>query len=291
MGATGVKRALLGLPAAAAGAATLAAWAAARRITSPGPVEERYFTPWELQIPYEEVAFRTADGVTLRGWWMDNPDARRTVITLAGHNGARHHTLGIGSALWRRGANVLLFDNRGRGTSDRHITSLGYYETEDARAAVEYARARSSDPVGLLGFSMGGAVAVMVAARDERVGVVVADSPFAAQRELIRHSIRQKTPLPALPLSALIEQFLPYDVEAVAPLREVAGISPRACLFIHGTDDLTTNPEDSQALYAAAGEPKELWMPEGVGHCGAYFADRDAYAARVGSFFERHLSG
>lgn len=273
----------------ATGSAAAAAWLVARHITSPGPIEERYLTPWELELPQEEVSFRTADGITLRGWWLENPAARRTIVALSGHNGARHHALGVGAALWRRGSNLLLFDNRGRGASEGEMTSLGYYEQFDARAAVEYALSRSLRPLGLHGFSMGGAVALIAAARDERVGAVVADSPFASQRALIRYSIRLRTRLPAFPLANLTESFLPYDVGAVEPIREVADISPRATLLIHGTDDRITNPEDSRALYAAAGGPKELWMPDGVEHCGAYFTDREAYSRRVGEFFERHL--
>jgi hypothetical protein len=60
----------LGAPVAGASSATLASWVTARRITSPGPREKRFVTPWELGISYEEVAFRTKDGLLLRGWWL-----------------------------------------------------------------------------------------------------------------------------------------------------------------------------------------------------------------------------
>lgn len=283
------RMAAVGVP-AAAGALAAVAWAVSRRITRPAPLETKFMTPWEVGIPHEEVSFTTPDGLVLRGWWLPNPRDERTIITLAGHNGARHHTLGIGGALWRDGANVLLFDNRGRGESDGHFTSLGYFETLDALAAVDYAAARSAAPVGIIGYSMGGSVAIMAAAQDARVGAVVADSPFASQRGLLRSLLRRRLPaLPALTVSALVEAFLPYAVGEVEPIREVAGISPRACMFIHGDLDETTDPADSRALYEAAGEPKEIWQLEGVGHCDAYFADRARYAATVAAFFDRHL--
>ena len=108
----------LGAPIAGASSAALAAWVTARRITAPGPRERKFVTPWELDIPYEEVAFETDDSLLLRDWWLPAPNAERTVITLHGHRGARHHCVGIGAAMWRRGANVLLFDHRGRGSSE-----------------------------------------------------------------------------------------------------------------------------------------------------------------------------
>jgi integrase len=63
----------LGVPVAGASSAAFASWVTARRITAPGPREKRFVTPWEFAIPYEEVAFRTKDGLLLRGWWLPAP--------------------------------------------------------------------------------------------------------------------------------------------------------------------------------------------------------------------------
>ena len=175
----------LGAPVAGASLAALAAWTTVRRITAPGPRERKFVTPWELGVPYEDVSFHTKDGLLLGGWWLPAPGAKRTVITLHGHRGARHHCVGIGAALWRRGANVLLFDNRGRGSSEGKLMSLGHFETLDALAAIGYALSRAPEvPLGLIGYSMS-------AARDKRVGAVVADSPFASERELVRALLKK----------------------------------------------------------------------------------------------------
>lgn len=280
----------LGAPIAGACSAALAAWITARRITAPGPRERKFVTPWELGIPYEEVAFETEDGLLLRGWWLPAPNAERTVIALHGHRGARHHCVGIGAALWRRGTNVLLFDHRGRGSSEGDLVSLGHFETLDVLAAIGYALPRAPGlPLGLIGYSMGAAVAIMAAARDRHVGAVVADSPFASEREMVRSLLRKQAgPLNGA-IAALSEHLLPYDPGAVEPLREVARVAPRATLFIHGLLDRTCDPKDSVRLYESARDPKELWLLEGEGHCDAYFADRVGYCQRVGAFFKEHL--
>lgn len=280
----------LGMPAGAVALTTLGAWQIARKMVAPGRPITKFFTPWDLNLPYEDVEFRTPDGLTLRGWWLAQPGATRTVITLTGHRGTRSDTLGIGAALWRRRMNVLLFDYRGRGNSDPHINTLGHSETIDALAAVEFAKAREPDSaVGLVGYSMGAAIAIMAAARDSRVAAIVADSPFASQRGVIRRYFRRHSRLPAFPLLPLLEVFLPYKVQEVEPIREVEKISPRAVMFIHGEHDAITDPLDSQALYEAAKHPKEMWALPSVGHCGAYFVDRDGYVDRVAAFLERHL--
>lgn len=277
---------------AAAGAALVAAASrqAAKRFTTPDPVETRFLTPWELGIEYEDVLFETDDGLKLSGWWLGHPDAERTIITLAGHNSARHHVLGISSALHRAGANVLLFDNRGRGSSEGDKISLGHYERLDASAAVEYATRRGPDlPLGMMGFSMGGAVALMAAAADERIKAVVADSAFASQAKLVTYHLRRHVGPFAPAIFHLAKGALHYDIHEVEPGQGVGEISPRPTMFIHGELDTITDPEDSIAMYKAAGEPKELWIAEGAGHVDAYFQNREEYSRRVAAFFEEHL--
>ncbi len=286
-------RTLIALPAgAAAGAGVLAlgAWSMARRMVAPRPVYPKFITPWELGIPYEDVAFQTSDGLTLRGWWLSHSGATRSIITLTGRHGGRSDTIGISSALRRRGMNVLLFDFRGRGGSDPSINTLGYLETLDALAAVDFVRSRDPEArIGVVGYSMGAVVAILAAARDPRISAVVADSPFASQRAVVRNYLRRRAGAVAMPLAGLMERFLPYDIEEVEPLREVSTISPRALMLIHGEHDDLTDPRDSQALYEAAGDPKEMWALPSVDHCGAYFADRETYVQRVAAFLEKYL--
>ena len=280
----------VGAPAGAA-AVALTAWATARVITTPGPRERKFITPWELGISHEEVSFSTEDDITLSSWWLPKADAERTVIFLHGHRGARHHSLGIGAALWKRGANVLLFDYRGRGYSEGNFMSLGHFELLDTSAAIEYTVSKAPDvPLGLLGYSMGAAVAIMAAARDERIGAVVADSSFASERGLIRGLLKRRVGPLELPVAALAENFLLYNAGEMQPIKAVGNIAPGATLFIHGLEDKTCAAQDSMKLHEAAGDPKDLWLLDGVGHCDAYFVDRPAYCERVASFFEEHLS-
>jgi fermentation-respiration switch protein FrsA (DUF1100 family) len=81
-----------------------------------------------------------------------------------------------------------------------------------------------------------------------------------------------------------------YRFREVEPLRDVAQIAPRPLFLIHGLQDSTISPQDSQRLFAAAGEPKRLWLVEGVEHCGAYFQDRGNYCQRIAAFFAESLA-
>ena len=277
------------------GALGIAAYTA-RELNTPrqrGWRDEYTFTPWEVRVPYEPVSFSTTDGLTLRGWWFPQPDTDRVVIATTGHKGAKTDMLGIGSGLWRAGNNVLLFDYRGCGESDPAPLSVGFYEQGDVRAALDYARERVPDArLGLIGFSMGGALAILIAATDPSVRGVIADSAYATLAGVVG-SAYGRYRVPNRPFLAISDRYngwrYGYRYDALRPIDAVAAVSPRPLLIIHGTQDSVTPVAHAYQLYAAAGEPKELWIAEGAHHCGAYFLDRQTYVARAAAFFDRAL--
>lgn len=251
------------------------------------------FSPWEVQIEHEPVSFTTDDGITIRGWWFARPDSQRVIVGLTGIRGVKQDLLGIGSGLWRAGYNVLLFDYRGCGESDFGQQSLAHNELRDARAAVRYARERLPDgKLGVIGYSMGAAIAIRLAAETPEIAAVVADSPFATMRDVVAFAYQRRR-LPARPIVDLADVVTRwrygYPFQAVRPLDVVGQIAPRPLLLIHGTADQTIPVEHSHRLYEAAGEPKQLWIFEGAAHCAGYFIDRPAYVGRVVQFFNEAL--
>lgn len=251
------------------------------------------FSPYEVGVRWERVAFPSEDGVTLRGWWFGHDTESRVVVGLTGHKGVKQDLLGIGSALWRSGTNVLLFDFRGCGESDDAPLSLAHNELQDARSALRYARERlPAASIGIIGYSMGAAIAILTAADDPAVRAVVADSSFASITDVVSDAIRRHR-LPAsllVPVADRLNRRLHgYRFGAVRPLQAVRTIAPRPIFIIHGSEDTVTPVAHARMLYEAAGEPKELWIEDGAPHVGAYFSDREGYVRRVTGFFDRWL--
>jgi uncharacterized protein len=261
---------------------------------TPDPLGAFSFTPWEVRVPFEPVSFVSEDGVTLRGWWFPCPDSQRVIIGFSGHKGVKQDLLGIGSGLWRAGNNVLLFDFRGCGESDFAPLSLGHNELPDARAAIDYVEERLPEAnIGIVGFSMGAAIAILIAARDDRIRAVVADSPFATINDVLKHAHRRyRLPVDVtVALTDLVTRVrYGYGFNAVRPIDAVSRIAPRPLLLIHGSADRLIPIEHSYRLHAAAGRGSRLWVVNDVLHCGAYFKDREEYVSRVGEFFEVALS-
>ncbi len=277
---------------------SIGAYITVRRVTRPRErsyTDDYVFTPFELELPWEDVTFRSQDGLHLRGWFMSRPESRRVMIACSGFHGQKSNLLSLARPLWHRGFNVLAFDLRGQGQSDLAPLTVGYRETGDFLAAVEFVRRRMPEAIiGAFGYSMGGAVVIMAAAQNQAIRAVVADSPFAELREIVEIRFYQTCGLPPRPFVALADCWLAvrygFRTAQVRPVEAVAHLAPRPLLLIHGTEDEVTPVKHSQALYQRAGQPKEIWLAEGAEHVGAYFQNRRAYLERVVGFFEQHLN-
>jgi fermentation-respiration switch protein FrsA (DUF1100 family) len=78
------------------------------------------------------------------------------------------------------------------------------------------------------------------------------------------------------------------SAEQLEPIRFIAELgSP--LLVIAGSDDLHTSRTESEELFSAAAEPKELWVVEGARHEDFLAFDRPGYETRVVGPLERHL--
>ncbi len=265
------------------------------RPVRPGLRDTYTFTPFEFDVPFEPVAFPPSRGDYLvQGWFLAHEESQRVIILCPGYRGQKADLLGIGLYLWREGNNVLFFDYHGHGQGWGVPVTLGFRELNDFLGALDYVHQRKPGAIiGVLGYSMGAAVAIMGSARRSEVCAVVADSPFATHWGVVEYNFKRVARLPAAPFVFLADRLMAwragYRFREVEPLRDVARIAPRPLFLIHGLEDQTIAPLDSQLLFEAAGEPKELWLVEGMGHCCAYFKDRSAYSRRVAMFFAEYL--
>jgi fermentation-respiration switch protein FrsA (DUF1100 family) len=244
---------------------------------------------------YRDVRFLTGDGLTLAGWYAP---ARNGVVViyvhgLAGNRGELLDEAGIISA---RGYGALLVDLRNSGDSQGATTTLGLEEAEDVRAAIAFVRAQpggADERIVLYGHSMGGAAVLLAAARAPDASVVVAESAYTSLEGNIGHAFTALTLLPAFPFVPLVvsfgEQETGMRIGQVRPIDAVAAISPRPLLIVHGEQDELVPVENARALYAAAREPKELYLLPEAHHDLPSSADPQSYTPRIADFLDRSL--
>ena len=252
-------------------------------------------TPAERGLSFEPVTFTSTDGLRLAGWYIPSRN-RAAIILCHGLGTNRADMLPQAVLLAEHGYGSLLFDFRAHGESEGEMVTYGYAETDDVLAAVDYLLSRPDvDPqrIGILGGSLGAATALRAAARSIHLKAVVAESAFTSLEDELASSFTVFSGLPAFPFAPLTVAFAQWQtglrISEVRPIDDIPSIAPRPVFIIHGTDDDTIPAEQGLRLYEAAGEPKELWMVDGMGHESAVNRFPDEYEKRVIGFFDKAL--
>ncbi len=224
-----------------------------------------------LGLTFEEVTFPTADGLQLRGWFIpaNKPDAPG-IVYVHGSGNDQRSGLYLVPLLHRAGYHVLLFSLRNHGRSDRRGIGLTYGdgESQDVDAAVRFLRDAKGIPhIGVIGYSIGAASAILSAARNPSIDAVVAIAPFTCTPELWSGSRPRFIP-PFVPTITLwlAGRWKGFSNAETCPLKVVRQIAPRPLLLIHGTQDTYIPYSHSQRLFEAAGAPKSLWLINGATH-------------------------
>lgn len=187
---------------------------------------------------------------------------------------------------------VIGFDFRGHGASEGEST-VGDREVLDLDAAVAWARDLGYRRVAAIGFSMGGSVVIRHAALYGGVDAVVAVSsparwyyrgtpPMRRLHLAIEHTLGRLVTRAVLRTRVSSADWNPLPE---AP-RDLAGrIAPVPFLVVHGDRDAYFPVDHAQEIFAAARDPKELWIEPGLGH--AENAVAPELVARIGAWARR----
>ena len=209
---------------------------------------------WEApQLPHEDVHFTSADGTKLHGWYVEHPQARAAILYC--HGNGEHVAYNADLLQMLRDefrVSVFAFDYRGYGRSEGTPFETGILE--DAEAAQAWLARRTGLAQGdlvLMGRSIGGGVAVHLAAKNGARGLIL-ESTFSSLPEA---AARQ---FPWLPVGWLMKNR--YD-----SMTKIAGYRG-PLLLSHGESDTLIPMELSRKLFDAAGGEKEFYCVSGGDH-------------------------
>jgi len=284
---------LIALGLALAGLAlVLGGWFVSTRLIHP-PHRRAETSPANYQLEFENISFRASDGLSLRGWFIPAANPRGTIIVCHGYTGECSPDLVYAPLLHQHQYHTLYFDFRGHGISDGTTTSLVYYERRDLLAAIDFLRARGIDRVGLLGLSMGGAIALATAPASPSVIGVIADCGFGELRHVVAQGLihRHLPKFLASILGWLVVVIASARVRAnlfsADPIHWVSQIAPRPLLLMQAGHDDDVPLSEGRALFAAAREPKELWTVPNATHREIENIAPEEYRKRVIEFFDQ----
>lgn len=253
-------------------------------------------SPADLDLPFEEFWINGADQQRLHAWLIPATGlVRGTILYLHGVGDNKISGLRLAKVFQARHFNVLMYDSRAHGKSGGGFCTYGYYEKYDVAKAIDILQEKktiSLGPIGVFGTSMGAAVAVQAASLEKRIRAVVAEGCFTNLRTITVDYQKRLLWMPwhflrnvAMKRSEYIAHFSHHDV---SPLRALAEVHV-PILFIHGKSDTFIKYKYSEQLFAAAHEPKELYLIEGADHTNIHAVAHKAYEDRLVSFFERWL--
>lgn len=263
--------------------------------SNPANTEVCCFTPADLGYDYESITLTSDDGVNLSGWYIPS-DNGAAIILLHGWGNNRLEMIWRAEILARYGYGVLMYDLRGHGESDAVMRTFGWEDVNDVSAALDYLQHREDvnpDRIGILGFSMGGGIAIRAAADLESIQAVIAEEPgFAKISDLPpRHTLIDRLytglywfGLPGIAWRTGAE--MPQEGVAEA----VQDIAPRPILVIG------SGPEDEMGylivrnFYDLAGDPKQFWSVPEAWHGGIPEVRPEEYEQQIIGFFDEALT-
>ena len=232
------------------------------------PKQNLTVTPARYGIPYQEVWFKTRDGVELNGWFLPGEPGRPLVLLFHGNAGNLSDNLGYLRLLRGSGLSLFIFDYRGFGRSNGEaFKEKDFYR--DARGALTYLGQQgwSRDRIIFFGQSLGAAVALQMALEGKPAGLVMEGS-FTSMEDMVKHVSRLAYFTVGWWGIRLSFDNFHKIARAGVPL-----------LLIHGDRDPVTPVEMSRRLFLRAESPKMLHIIAGGGHCDAYEVAPASYLA------------
>jgi alpha-beta hydrolase superfamily lysophospholipase len=262
-------------------------------MTRPGNTPVADFAP-----PVLSIRIASTPGISLAGsYWPGKPEARGdspVILLLHGNGGNRRDVSETADWLNAQGYAVLAIDFRGHGSSTAATKSFGLREAQDAHAA--YAWLRQKHPrakIGVIGFSLGGAAAVLGSSGPLPADAMVLESVYPD----IRHAIRNRLsthlgPLPALVMEPLLSlQSWPrfrVGPGAISPITGLARVKAPV-MIVGGGNDAYTPPAETRAMFDAAHRHGEMWVLDGLSHDEVVHSAPAAFRLKLLSFLDRNL--
>ena len=252
--------------------------------------------PDQYKLSYENVYFKTEDGVQIKGWFIPNPSSDKTIILMHGWGMTRGDVFKNTYFLHDLGYNLMYFDFRALGESGGTVSSIGYLEVKDLQAAIRFlkdTRPFACEKIGLYGLSMGGMVAICEAAQNPEIKCVVAEASYYSFRRVVSRWAWVHNKVPYFPLVPIVLHYMRRNLaanpERYSPKYNIPKIAPRPVFIIHGRYDNLVPAAQAKMLFKCAGEPKEIWLVPGAKHNKCAEVGGYEYKQRLADFYKKYL--
>jgi pimeloyl-ACP methyl ester carboxylesterase len=250
-------------------------------------------TPADYGYEWEDVTLPARIGGRFQGAFIPGPNGATIIMPPTGSADISAR-LPEAAMLRQHGYSVFIYESRR--CADLGPLSLGYDEVNEIADVLDYLRTHQDvDPerIGIQGFSMAGAMAIMAAARYPALRAVVAEGGYGDFTENAinpgagrgwRAYFRQLFVWSTRLTYRLVTGF---GLEVLSPVSVIGELNSRPVLLIYGSQEPSL--AGGRLQEAAGGDNTELWIVPGAGHGNYRQVAPEAYEARVIGFFDRTL--
>lgn len=265
-----------------------AAWFVGGRLVA--PAHHAVSLP-QTELTITPLTFASNSGVKLAAWSIPNDGATSTVILLHPLRGTRASMWGRAELFHAAGYAVFMFDFQGHGESEGDQITFGFRERMDVTAAVDFVKRNHPDHrIAVVGRSLGGAAALLASPLD--IDAIVLESVYPNVADAVYNRVGMRLgPLKYIVAPVLLCQLGPRLGFTPDDLRPIDHFADVQCpvLIIGGGRDVHTPVAETERMFQAARDPKELLIVEGASHVDLLAKDRQEYVGWVMPFLELHL--
>ncbi|MGB4588759.1 MAG: alpha/beta hydrolase [Clostridiaceae bacterium] len=253
-------------------------------------VIQQGFFPEEYieSLPYEELLIKSPYDYVIHGRLYPN-HSKKYIIIVHGITMNIYGALKYLPFFYKKGFNVVVFDQRNHGLTGGPNTTYGYFEKWDLHNITDYLfNTYGNDiSVGLHGESMGGAISVLNMGIDSRIDFGIIDSAFSDLPELLFMMLVDELHIHNKKLLSFINLFIKqqsgFSIEDVSPIKEIPGIE-KPILFIHGEKDNYIPVKMAKIMYAFKLHNKYIYLSKDGEHGTSMASDPHQYDVELTKF-------
>jgi uncharacterized protein len=243
-------------------------------------------------FPAKPVQFPADAESPVHGWLVYGEPDKGVVLLVHSIRSNRLEMLSRARFLNERGYSVLLIDLQAHGESPGKRITFGARESESVDAAVAFLRKTfPREKIGAIGVSLG-AAAIVLAKHAIKLDAVILESLHPTVEEAIDNRLKLHFGEYGSALLPLIlfqfSFYLDIPISELSPITEIDNLNI-PLLLISGTNDAHTTLPETERLFAAAREPKEIWIIPGAGHFNMHSYAGRTYEDRILAFLFQHL--
>ncbi|MCB9195333.1 MAG: alpha/beta fold hydrolase [Flavobacteriales bacterium] len=259
------------------------------------PLRTNYPSVADFNLDVDTLIMESNDGHQLYGLWCNanTEEVKGTILMIHGIGSCKDHFIPRAEWLANNGFNSVLVDLRAHGMSEGDYVTYGYYEVPDLVLFLDcMSMHHHATNIGVWGQSLGGAIALQLMAKDDRVKFGIVESTYCTFDEIVHDYSNRMFGIPLGWINDYViwrsQSVAEFDKSLIQP-EEICKKINQPVLLVHGTaDDRIDISYGERNFKALASKNKEFYKVQGANHVNVWETGGDVYDQKCLEFLLNH---